>query len=73
MEPIIQLWLPILLSAVVVFVLSSIIHMVLKYQNNDIARLPSEEQVMDDLRKANIPPGEYNFPRAKDTKEMGSP
>ena len=73
MEPIVQLWLPILLSAVAVFVLSSIIHKVLKYHNNDFTRLPSEEQVMDDLRKANIPPGEYNFPRAKDMKEMGSP
>jgi hypothetical protein len=73
MEPIIQMWLPILLSAVAVFILSSIIHMVLKYHNNDFVQLDNEEQVMDDLRKYNIPPGEYYFPRAKDMKEMGSP
>jgi hypothetical protein len=73
MEPIIQMWLPILLSAVVVFLLSWIIHVVLKYHNNDFASLPNEEQVIEDLGKHNLPPGEYNFPRAKDMKEMGSP
>jgi hypothetical protein len=73
MVSIISLWLPILLSAVTVFILSSIIHMVLKYHNNDFKALPSEEPVMDDLRKHNIPPGEYHFPHAKDMKEMGSP
>jgi len=73
MEPIIQMWLPILLSAVAVFILSSIIHMVLKYHNTDFQPLPNEEQVMEDLGKHNLPPGEYNFPRAKDMKEMGSP
>jgi hypothetical protein len=73
MVSIVSLWLPILLSAVAVFILSSIIHMVLKYHNNDFKALPSEEPVMDDLRKHNIPPGEYHFPRANDMKEMGSP
>ncbi len=73
MVSIVSLWLPILLSAVAVFILSSIIHMVLKYHNNDFKALPSEEPVMDDLRKHNIPPGQYYFPRAKDMKEMGSP
>lgn len=73
MVSIFALWLPILLSAVTVFILSSIIHMVLRYHKNDFAKLPDEEQVMDDLRKHNIPPGEYYFPRAKDMKEMGSP
>ncbi len=73
MVPIPELWLPILLSAVAVFILSSIIHMVLKYHNSDFKALPSEEAVLDDLRKHNIPPGEYHFPHAKDMKEMGSP
>jgi hypothetical protein len=73
MVSIISLWLPILLSAAAVFILSSIIHMVLKYHNSDFKALPSEETVMNDLGKHNIPPGEYHFPRAKDMKEMGSP
>ena len=72
MVSIVSLWLPILLSAVAVFLISSIIHMVLQYHKNDFIKLPSEEPVMDDLRKANIPPGDYHFPRAKDMKDMNS-
>jgi hypothetical protein len=73
MVSIVSLWLPILLSAVAVFLVSSIIHMVFQYHKNDFVKLPSEDQVMDDLRKANIPPGDYHFPRAKDMKDMNSP
>lgn len=73
MVPIMSLWLPILLSAVAVFIISSIIHMVLGYHANDFKSFPSEKQVMDDLRKNNIPPGDYMFPKAKSMKEMGSP
>jgi len=72
MVSIVSLWMPILLSAVAVFLISSIIHMVLQYHKNDFVKLPSEETVMDDLRKENIPPGDYNFPRAKDMKDMNS-
>ena len=73
MVPIMALWLPILLSAVAVFILSSIIHMVLGYHANDYKAFPSEKQVMDDLRKHNIPSGDYMFPKASSMKEMGSP
>jgi len=72
MVPIVSLWLPIVLSAVAVFLISSIIHMVLQYHKNDFVKLPSEEPVMDDLRKANIPPGDYHFPRAESMKDMNS-
>ena len=73
MVPITALWLPILLSAVVVFILSSIIHMVLGYHKNDYSELPNEKQVLDDLHKYNIPPGNYHFPHPKSMKEMKSP
>jgi len=73
MVSIVSLWLPILLSAVAVFLISSIIHMVFKYHKNDFVKLPSEEQVMNDLRKYNIPPGDYSFPRAEDMKDLKSP
>ncbi len=72
MVPILSLWLPILLSAVAVFIISSIIHMVLGYHNNDFAGLSSEKQIMDDMRKYNIPPGDYHFPRASSMKDMSS-
>ena len=41
------LWLPILLSAVIVFVASSIIHMVLPFHRKDYRPVPSEDGVMD--------------------------
>lgn len=68
-----SLWLPILLSAVVVFVLSSILHMVLTYHRSDFRGVPQEEEVMDALRPFNIPPGDYVIPYAASPKEMGSP
>lgn len=67
------LWLPIVLSAVAVFILSSIIHMVLRYHNTDFSKVPAEEGVMDAMRGFNIPPGDYVMPHASDMKEMGSP
>ena len=62
MLPIASLWLPILLSAVFVFVLSSIIHMVLGYHRSDFRALPSEDEVQEALRKFNIPPADYLLP-----------
>ncbi len=40
MVPILALWLPILAAAVIVFVASSLLHMVLPYHKGDYARLP---------------------------------
>jgi len=73
MISVISLWLPILLSAVFVFVVSSIIHMLLKYHRNDFVKVPDEENVMEALRKFNIPAGNYSIPRAGSVKEMNSP
>jgi hypothetical protein len=73
MVPIVSLWLPILLSAVFVFIASSIIHMLLPVHAGDYRKLPSEDAVMDSLRKFNIPPGDYLVPRAGSMKELGDP
>ncbi len=73
MVSILSLWLPILLSAVFVFVVSSLIHMLLGYHANDYRKLPDEDGVMDALRKFNIPPGQYHFPRAASMKDMNAP
>ena len=40
MVPLASLWLPIVLSAVIVFVASSIMHMALKYHQGDYRKLP---------------------------------
>ena len=72
MVSVVSLWLPILLSAVVVFIASSVLHMFLKYHNSDYKKLPDEDTVMDGLRKANIPAGDYMFPYCTDNKERSS-
>ena len=68
-----SLWLPIILAAVLVFIVSSIIHTVLTYHRSDMRRLPNEEQVRDALRPLDIPPGDYVVPYAGDTATMTSP
>ncbi|GMR24312.1 MAG: hypothetical protein BMS9Abin37_2840 [Acidobacteriota bacterium] len=67
-----SLWLPILVSAILVFVTSSIIHMFLPYHRSDFAKVPSEDDVMDALRKFDIPPGEYVIPYAGSPEVMRS-
>lgn len=67
------LWLPIVLSAVVVFVASTVIHMVLGYHSTDWKRFPNEDGVLDALRQFNLPPGDYAGPMPKDMKESGTP
>jgi hypothetical protein len=56
------LWLPILLSAVFVFVLSGIFHMALPWHKNDYKKLPDEEGVRAALKPFPIPPGDYMLP-----------
>lgn len=70
MVPVTSLWLPILLSAVLVFVVSSIIHMVLTYHRSDFGKLPKEDEIMEALRPFNIPPGEYVMPHAGSMEAM---
>lgn len=67
-----SLWLPILLSAVFVFIASSLIHMVLKYHNSEYRKLANEDEVRDAIRKDNPAPGQYVLPHCADMKDMGS-
>ena len=73
MVPVMSLLIPILLSAVFVFVASSVIHMVLRYHRSDFGQVPRENEVMDALRGFSIPPGDYVMPCPSDPKEMGTP
>jgi hypothetical protein len=73
MVSLMALWLPILVSAVFVFILSSVIHMVLGYHANDFSKLPAEDEVMDAVRAAGVPPGEYAMPYAGSMKAMSDP
>ena len=66
------LWLPILLSAVIVFVASSIMHMVLPYHRGDYRALPEEDKVLAALRPLGLTRGLYMFPFCTH-KDMKSP
>lgn len=72
MVPLATLWLPILLSAVIVFVASFIMHMVLPYHRSDYKQLPEEDKLLTALRAANLQRGLYVFPFCT-PKEMKSP
>jgi hypothetical protein len=73
MVSIASLWLPIVLSAVFVFILSSVIHMLLTYHRSDVAAVPQEDQVMNALRGFSIPPGDYVMPHAGSAAGMKTP
>lgn len=62
MVPVTSLWVPIVLAAVIVFIVSSIVHMVLTYHRSDYGKLPAEDEVMEALRRFKIPPGDYLMP-----------
>jgi hypothetical protein len=68
-----ELWLPIVVAAVLVFVVSSLVHMVLGYHKSDYRQLSREAEVMDALRAASVTPGQYSFPYCASMKEMGTP
>ena len=55
--PLMSLWLPILVSAVLVFIASSVIHMMIGYHRADYRRVPAEDDTAEALRKA---AGEYS-------------
>lgn len=66
MVPVMSLWVPIIVSAVVVFFASFVMHMVLKYHRKDYGVMANEDAVLDALRAANAAPGDYMIPRGGD-------
>jgi len=73
MTSLVALWLPILLSGVAVFVVSSVIHMVTHWHDSDYPKLAKEDEVMDALRPLGLAPGDYMIPRPASREEMASP
>jgi len=70
MTDLLALWLPILVSAVLVFIASSVIHMVLGWHNQDYPKMEQEDRFMEALRLLGIESGDYMVPRASGMKEM---
>jgi len=54
MEFLLDLWLSISAAAVLVFVASSVMHMLLPIHRNDYGQLPGEDQVLDAMRSAGV-------------------
>jgi len=73
MVSVFDLWLPILLSAVFVFIASSVLHMLLPWHRSDHKQLPGEDAIRDAIRAQNVPKGAYFFPRATSMKHMSTP
>ena len=65
-----QFWLPVLLSAVFVFLASSVIHMALKWHNPDYRKLPNEDGVRAAINLGSPAPGQYVLPHALDPRAM---
>jgi hypothetical protein len=70
MELIGHLWLPILLSSVFVFIVSSIVHMVLPIHKGDYKRLPGEDKITAEMRAQGVTAGSYMVPYPAECKSM---
>jgi hypothetical protein len=68
-----SLWLPILVSSVFVFIVSSLIHMATPWHKNEYPKVPDEDRFRNAVGPLGIPPGDYMVPRCSTMKEMKSP
>lgn len=73
MVPVLSLGVPILLSAAIVFLASSIMHMVFTYHRSDLRRLAKEDDLLETLRRLGVPPGDYCAPYAGSPAAMKDP
>ena len=68
-----QLWLPIVVSAVVVFFASFLAWMVVGHHKTDWKKLPDEEGLIGELKKQKPAAGQYMFPHCADGKQRQDP
>jgi hypothetical protein len=68
-----ELWLPILVATVLVFVASNIVWMALPHHKSDAKRMPDEAGALEALGKQGLKPGLYRFPFANSMAEMKDP
>ncbi|MCC6425806.1 MAG: hypothetical protein IT435_03190 [Phycisphaerales bacterium] len=67
------LWLPILVSAVAVWIASAIVWMAMPHHKKDYIELPDEKGFTAFLKSQNIPAGVYGFPDCKTPEKRNSP
>lgn len=66
-----ELWLPLLLSAAVVWVASFMVWTMLPWHQTDYRGLPDEEATRAALK--DVPPGQYNIPHVASRKDFETP
>ncbi len=66
------LWIPVVVSAVVVFVASFLAWMVLPHHKADIKTLPEEQALVDLLERLKPAPGTYMWPGCRSGESMNS-
>jgi hypothetical protein len=67
-----ELWLPILLSAVALFIASFLSWMVLQLHRHDWRKLEREDEFLEAVRGVGLPTGSYMFPGCGTPAEMRS-
>lgn len=73
MVGLVELAVPIVVSAVFVFIASCLVHMVFKWHASDYRGLAKEAEAADAIRLSNPAPGVYNLPRCESMADMSSP
>jgi hypothetical protein len=68
-----SLWMPIVLSTVILFLASWLLHMIVGHHRRDLRKLPQEDAVLDALRAAQVGPGDYMAPHISSPSEMRAP
>ncbi len=63
-----ELWLPILVSSVLVFIASALAWMVSPHHKQDWKGIPNEDGFLEALRANSTPSGQYMFPYCEDPK-----
>ena len=67
------LWVPILVSSIIVFLASWVLHMLIPMHRKDFTKLPGEERIAAAIRAEKVPPGNYMMPHCEKPKDLGTP
>ena len=75
MVPLTSLAVPMVISAVLVFLASFIIHMVLGYHKGDVRKLPDaqEDEILSVVSRLNLAPADYGVPHPGSPERMKEP
>lgn len=68
-----SIWLAVVVSAVAVWIASSIVHMLLGYHKADYSGFSNEDEVRAAIRKGGPAPGYYSVPHVEEMKSLGQP